>query len=380
VGVAATAAAFGTGLIVLTAVPVGLLFGFFLQKGDLCGASAMSEVILFRDRGKLFGFWVAIVTSMLVFGALDLAGLVKLNPKPFTWVSAIVGGLVFGAGTVLAGGCVSGSLFKAGAGNLNSMAALAAIPFGVAMVKTGPLAAFGKAMKAHVVKSAEGKSVTVTSMTGLPLWSLGLIVAAATLAYVLLRKRPERPADVEVREGPGLLRRLLYRRWRPWQAGIAIGLLGGLAWLSSASSGRNYPLGVTGGVHQVGVLAIDANVKHVVRPAPKVSPATAPAKKPAPKEQKVVWWLVAVVCGVVAGSLVAAKSTGDAALLPRPPGQTMVAFLGGLLVGSGAALAHGCMIGNVLSGGGMLAAGAIVFAASTLAANWAVTRVYLMGR
>jgi hypothetical protein len=33
-------------LPVLTAIPIGFLFGFFLQKGDLCGASAFSEVLL----------------------------------------------------------------------------------------------------------------------------------------------------------------------------------------------------------------------------------------------------------------------------------------------------------------------------------------------
>ena len=40
---------------VLTAIPVGFLFGFFLQKGSLCGAAALSEVVVFRDRTKVAG-------------------------------------------------------------------------------------------------------------------------------------------------------------------------------------------------------------------------------------------------------------------------------------------------------------------------------------
>ncbi|MCK7478141.1 MAG: hypothetical protein M0C28_12535 [Candidatus Moduliflexus flocculans] len=44
-------------------MPVGLLFGFFLQKGDLCGASAFSEVLLMRDGRKVFGLWVGIVVA-----------------------------------------------------------------------------------------------------------------------------------------------------------------------------------------------------------------------------------------------------------------------------------------------------------------------------
>ena len=44
-----TAVATVTRLWVLTAIPIGFLFGFFLQKGDLCGASAFSEVLLMKD-------------------------------------------------------------------------------------------------------------------------------------------------------------------------------------------------------------------------------------------------------------------------------------------------------------------------------------------
>ena len=36
-------------LWVLLSIPIGLLFGFFLQRGDLCGSSAFSEVILMKD-------------------------------------------------------------------------------------------------------------------------------------------------------------------------------------------------------------------------------------------------------------------------------------------------------------------------------------------
>ena len=44
-----TLAAFASGLWVLTAIPIGFLFGFFLERSDLCGASAFSEVVLMRE-------------------------------------------------------------------------------------------------------------------------------------------------------------------------------------------------------------------------------------------------------------------------------------------------------------------------------------------
>ncbi|MGD8896730.1 MAG: hypothetical protein PVJ73_11900, partial [Acidobacteriota bacterium] len=55
---AITVAAWLTGHWFLTAIPIGTLFGFFLQKGDLCGSSAFSEVVLARDWRKVWGLWV----------------------------------------------------------------------------------------------------------------------------------------------------------------------------------------------------------------------------------------------------------------------------------------------------------------------------------
>jgi hypothetical protein len=44
-----------TRLWVLAAIPIGFLFGFFLERSDLCGASAVSEVVLMRETGKVWG-------------------------------------------------------------------------------------------------------------------------------------------------------------------------------------------------------------------------------------------------------------------------------------------------------------------------------------
>jgi uncharacterized membrane protein YedE/YeeE len=138
-------------LWVLTAIPIGLLLGFFLKKGELCGSSAMSEVILMKDKKKLFGFWLAIVTSMLGFAILDLLGLVNLAPKPMVWLSAITGGAIFGVGIVLGGGCVSGCLYKAATGNINSMASVLTIPLGVSLVWYGPLKKFSDYLRTFVI-------------------------------------------------------------------------------------------------------------------------------------------------------------------------------------------------------------------------------------
>ena len=69
-------------LPVLTAAPIGFLFGFLLERSDLCGASAFSEVVVMRDWRKFFGIWIVIIVSMCVFVLGDGLGLISLNPNP----------------------------------------------------------------------------------------------------------------------------------------------------------------------------------------------------------------------------------------------------------------------------------------------------------
>jgi len=388
---APTLAAIATKLWVLTAIPVGLLFGFLLQKGDLCGASAFSEVILMKDWRKVWGYWVWIVTGMVGFAVLDLLGWVTLNPKPMLWVSYVVGGLIFGIGTVLAGGCVSGCLFKTGIGHLTTMAALPGIALGVAAVEHGPLKSLYVYMKGHVIKASDGGSVTLSSATGLPFWVLAAAFAVITFVPGLVVSRKKRAARAgEDSDRSSWSRVLTARNWRPWQGGIALGILGALAYLSSAASGRNYPLGVTHGVLHAQLLITDTNLKHVWEktPPPKSAPPAAAAKvvgKEAtstvqhPPQKKVSWWLIAEVISLVVGSCVAAKMSGEARLYPKPPEQIVIAFFGGLLVGCGAAFARGCFIGNMTSGWALMSIGTVVFGVVAILANWITTYFYLMG-
>lgn len=389
---AITAFAVMTRLWVLTAIPIGFLFGFFLKKGELCGASAFSEVILMRDRGKVIGLWIAIVAAMAGFAVIDLLGWVQLNPKPMTWLSYIVGGLLFGTGMVLAGGCVSGCLFKAGSGNLNAMAGLVGIPFGIALVEYGPLHNFHVYMKSFVLKSDAGGPVTFSSLTNIPFWGLACLFGFLTLLFVYFNRRHKgTPQGKDISKKR--LNTVLTRPWKPWQAGLAIGLLSILAYLSSSAAGRNYPLGVTHGVLHVQLLMTESDLNVVWRKnVPKTiaapdAPETAiknaadakQGRGPGHPRKKVVLWLVGLVCSLVAGSWMAEKLSGNLKLLPKPPGQIMVAFFGGILVGTGAAFAKGCVIGNILSGWALMSVGTVLFGVVVILANWVTTYFYLMG-
>jgi uncharacterized membrane protein YedE/YeeE len=297
---------------------------------------------------------------------------------------------------VLAGGCVSGCLFKSGAGNLNSMIALLGIATGVALVEYGPLSAFHASLKTHVIKNAQGGSVTLSSLTGLPFWAWAAVFAIGTaLAALFWPRRAKIGAGGS--KGFTLKNKLTARAWRPWQAGLLIGVLGWGAYLSSAATGRNYPFGVTHGVMDVQLLLTDRSVTHVYKkaaaapaapgapqaavvavsnPAPVGNPA---AKAPATPQKKISWWLMLLVVSMVIGSWVSGRLSGEARLLPKPPEQVVIALIGGLLVGIGAGFAGGCVIGNITSGWALLSVGVVLFGVVVILANWATTYFYLMG-
>ena len=371
-----------SGLWVLTALPIGFLFGFFLEKADLCGSSAFSEIVMHKDWKKIQGIWMVIVVGMVGFSLISAFGLVKLNPKPLIWASYVVGGAIFGVGMVLAGGCVSGSLFKVGQGNVNSMAALVGIPIGLMMVEHGPLNQLHKFLRTFIVKSGDGGSVTFASVFHLPYWVLAVMFLAATIIIAgFLGKKNKSGADRKERTGTSGLKRVMTKPWRPWQAGVAIGVLACLAYMSSAASGRNYPLGVSHGVMHAELLLTDAPLNYVYAPKAVSQKPTgsAPQQQTPAASKKVSVWLILEILMLMLGSFVSAKLSGRAKLLPKPPGQIATAFLGGIMVGLGAAIAGGCVVGNIMSGIALMSVGNLLFVLVVILANWITTHFYLMG-
>jgi len=375
-GIGVLSAALVTNQWFLSAFPIGLLFGFFLQKGDLCGASAFSEVLLMRDGRKVFGLWVSIVVSMLGFAAASLAGGVSLGPKPLLWVNDIAGGLIFGAGTVLAGGCISGCIYKSAMGNLNSIVALLTIPIGIAFVEHGPLIGLTAKMKTIKTMASGGGPVTLPSLTGLPFWAWAMIFAVVTgsLAFMASRKRKGQGLKAAPSADVGPFRGMLIKPWKPWRAGTAIGLVVVASLFSSAAAGRNYPIGVTHGVLHIQELLTNANLVHI----------TGSAVKPAPTPSvlggmKITWWLVLVVIGTFLGALASASLSGRVRLKAKPPEQVVTALFGGFLVGAGAAIATGCVVGNIMSGWPLMSVGMILFGIAVILANWMTTYLFMMG-
>ncbi|AFA39765.1 hypothetical protein Pogu_1738 [Pyrobaculum oguniense TE7] len=103
----------------------GLAYGFFLYYGYLCFATAMYGFNLRLTRAILFGLLVASIGAYLIIKA----GL-RVPAVPPSGINVLVGSIIFGMAMPLAGGCMSGVMFRLGGGSLYAAAAFAGILIG----------------------------------------------------------------------------------------------------------------------------------------------------------------------------------------------------------------------------------------------------------
>jgi uncharacterized membrane protein YedE/YeeE len=124
---------------------IGLVFGFAAARTNFCVMGALSDWRTFANPGRLgavaLAAAVAIIGAQTLFaaGAVDLTRSMYLLPR-INWAGAILGGLMFGAGMVYAGGCASRNLIRAGGGDLRSLVVLITLTLAAFATISGVLA------------------------------------------------------------------------------------------------------------------------------------------------------------------------------------------------------------------------------------------------
>ncbi|MFH1852593.1 MAG: YeeE/YedE thiosulfate transporter family protein [Candidatus Neomarinimicrobiota bacterium] len=118
----------------LIAFVVGIGFGFVLEQAGFSSSRKLAGVFYGYDTVVLKVFFTAGVTGMLgllylsLFDMIDL-NLVWVNPT-FLW-SAIIGGVIMGAGFIIGGFCPGTSACAAAIGKLDGLVFLGGIFIGV---------------------------------------------------------------------------------------------------------------------------------------------------------------------------------------------------------------------------------------------------------
>ena len=196
---------------------IAVAFGALVQRTGFCTMGAVSDAVAIGDFTRLRQWALAAATAMLGFAAFSGAGWLSAPQTLYAstrwiWLSALVGGSLFGFGMVLASGCVSKTLVRAGAGNLKSL--VVAIVTGIAAFATlkgitavlrvntvdrvGPELA-GNADLAGVLARAAGLSPGVAALVA------GGAIGGALLLWALSSREAWRPVNLAAGLGVGLL-------------------------------------------------------------------------------------------------------------------------------------------------------------------------------
>lgn len=179
------------------AFALAFVFGWVANRVSFCTMGAVSDVVNFGDWRRMRMWLLAIAVAIAGTGALQAAGSIDVAKSIYTggqvsWLSNVVGGLLFGFGMALASGCGSKTLIRVGAGNLKSLVVLIVLAITAYMTLKGAFAgvrAFGlDPVRLDVAgvfgtKTSDLPSIVGASAGGARL-AVALAVAAAIAAFV----------------------------------------------------------------------------------------------------------------------------------------------------------------------------------------------------
>ena len=112
--------------VLWAAFGLSVVFGAIAQRTHFCTMGAVADIVNIGDWSRMRMWVLAIGVAMLGFNAMVAAGWLDAGKTIYatprlTWLSALVGGAMFGFGMVLASGCGSKTLVRLGGGNLKSL-------------------------------------------------------------------------------------------------------------------------------------------------------------------------------------------------------------------------------------------------------------------
>jgi len=318
-----------------SAVLTGLAFGYVTQRGGFCLTRAVSNLYIMGDativRAYLFALLVATIGTHLLLAA----GLAQIPIRPFHWLSNLLGGLLFGVGMILSGGCSGSTWYRVGEGAVGAWVVLMGFAMGATTVSVGILAPVRRILQGPAV-TVEGSSPTLANLLGVSPWivivGLGLVVA-----LFLLRGAGEPE----------------HGKWRWPMTGGLVGVLIAVGWWTSTFG--EVPTGITFAINTGQALTY-----------------------PLVGYPNRVNWSMLLLVGVPVGAFLGAWQSGEFRW-KLPPGWSLVQlFAGGLIMGSASILAEGCNITQGLTNSATLAVGSLVaFGAMWVGAYAAVWVLYL---
>ncbi|MEL7256264.1 MAG: YeeE/YedE family protein [Pseudomonadota bacterium] len=315
---------FGEGWLLIGAgALIGVVFGIAAFHSKFCLRSATVEVA-HGEMGTSLAIWLVAFTAALASVQISVAaGLMDVQPArqlsaTGSMSGAIIGGLMFGCGMILARGCVSRLLVLSASGNLRAIVTGLVVTLVAQASLSGVLASMRESLAAiWTVPGGDTRSI----LHWLELSSMATVVGSLVLlgAALLLGHRQKVP---------------LTKLVAAFFVGFAV--FGG--WFLTT-------LVATSSFEVIAIQSVTFTGPSIDTLMALVGTRSVP-----------LTFGIGLVLGVFLGAFVGAIWTGQARIQRFEPDVPMERYLlGGSLMGFGSMLAGGCAVGAGLTGGSILA-------------------------
>jgi uncharacterized membrane protein YedE/YeeE len=321
---------------------LAFIFGAVGNRTHFCTMGAVSDWVNMGSLSRMRMWLLAIAVALIGASALALAGVIDLAksiyPGPnFTWLSYIVGGLLFGVGMTLGSGCGSKTLIRIGAGNLKSVIVYVFLGIAAYMTLKGLLGAFRvEVLEKAAVTLPHGQDLP--ALLGVNRAVLAALIGGALIVFVYRSKEFRSSFDYTL-------------------GGVVTGLVVVGGW---------YVSGVIGHVAEDPQTLQEAFVRTNTGRMESfsfVSPLAYTLEYLMfwTDKSRVITYGIASAAGVIAGSAAYALATKTFRWEGfRDAEDTANHIVGGVLMGFGGITALGCTIGQGITGFSTLALGSII--------------------
>ncbi len=329
-------------------VILGGVFGAVSQRTHFCTMGSISDIYFLGDWDRFRSWMLAIATAVLVSQFFHINETLDLNQSIYLssnlgWAGGIIGGLLFGFGMTIGGGCGNKALVRIGEGNLKSL--VVAILIGVFSYMTfrGIISLGRIELEALSVIDLNQIGMTNQSIPSL----LGLIGIDEGLARI---------GAMVVVSGGLFWFSLSNASFRASKydlfAGVAIGLLVPMAWYITGVIGYD-DLNPTPLASFTFIAPVGESIQYLMT-----------------FTGSTINFGISIIGGVILGSFISSKISGEFKIEtfsngdPADMGRHMI---GGALMGVGGVLALGCTIGQGITGMSTLAIGSVIALVSIVA-------------
>ncbi len=324
---------------------LGMVFGGTAQRTNFCTMGAISDVVFMEDWNRMRAWMLAIAVAILGSQGLHASGMLDLSRSIYLtanlgWAGAIIGGVLFGFGMTMTGGCGNKTLVRLGAGNLKSLVVAVVLGIfaymtlrgltGIVRVELEALTNIDLAARGFATQGLPDLLAAIGVAPNVARVAVTALVAGGLLWFCF--------KDADFRASR-----------RDIVGGIVIGALIPTAWAVT------------------GIIGNDEFEPTPLASFTFVAPVGDGLQYLMTFTGSTINFGIAVVGGVIAGAFVAAKASGEFRVEAFTDAGDMVRHvIGGAIMGIGGVMALGCTIGQGITGMSTLAFGSVLALASIL--------------